>query len=452
MGVRLEYFRADGLFGQYSNEIALKLNDRVTGVIGPNGRGKTVCLRLIDALYRRNFWYLTTIEFERLTYRFTNGVELQISRLDPDEEVDLDEGRFRRIPVVFNIKQGGELQTPWHPKQKAVRGQSSAISKHIPWLIRIGPNIWSDERTGERLLTDAILTRYADVLPFGALDDVDSDEPQIVTETLQGVQCHLIETQRLLSFSEEGRAAPYERGRRLEPGLVIQQKARLLRQHLQRQLAEYGILSQRLDRSFPRRVIESRFSLEPTLADISLNLKRLEERRKDLEKAGILDTEFEPLFAIPDNIDSTIGRMLSVYVEDTEKKLNHFADLLAKINLFRNIIDDRFIAKSVKVDKVEGFRVIAEKSGKEIPLDKMSSGEQHQLILVFELLFELKPNTLVMIDEPELSLHVSWQKKFIGDLKRIIDLNEVDVLLATHSPQLIGRWSELSVELAAVDG
>jgi len=86
-----------------------------------------------------------------------------------------------------------------------------------------------------------------------------------------------------------------------------------------------------------------------------------------------------------------------------------------------------------------------------VPLEKLSSGEQHQLVLFFELLFELKENALILIDEPELSLHVAWQKKFLSDLNRIIELNQFDVILATHSPQLVSRWSDLVVELGEVD-
>jgi predicted ATP-binding protein involved in virulence len=86
-----------------------------------------------------------------------------------------------------------------------------------------------------------------------------------------------------------------------------------------------------------------------------------------------------------------------------------------------------------------------------VPLEKLSSGEQHQLVLFFELLFELKENALILIDEPELSLHVAWQKKFLSDLNRIIELNQFDVILATHSPQLVARWNHLVVELGDVD-
>ena len=46
-----------------------------------------------------------------------------------------------------------------------------------------------------------------------------------------------------------------------------------------------------------------------------------------------------------------------------------------------------------------------------------------------------------MIDEPELSMNVVWQRNFLKDLQRIIELRKFDVLIATHSPQIIhDKW------------
>jgi predicted ATPase len=56
-----------------------------------------------------------------------------------------------------------------------------------------------------------------------------------------------------------------------------------------------------------------------------------------------------------------------------------------------------------------------------------------------------------MIDEPELSLHVAWQKTFIESLRRIIALNGFDVILATHAPALVAKHLSLAVELGPVD-
>ena len=115
-----------------------------------------------------------------------------------------------------------------------------------------------------------------------------------------------------------------------------------------------------------------------------------------------------------------------------------------RVQLFKELIDERFRHKTTIVDREAGFRV--QFRDHDVPLDRLSSGEQHQLVLFFELLFELKENALILIDEPELSLHVSWQRKFIPDLQRIIALNKFDVVLATHSPQLVGHWADLVVE------
>jgi predicted ATP-binding protein involved in virulence len=68
-------------------------------------------------------------------------------------------------------------------------------------------------------------------------------------------------------------------------------------------------------------------------------------------------------------------------------------------------------------------------------------------VLLYELLFKTMPNALVLIDEPELSLHVAWQVEFLKDLTRVVKLAAFDVILATHSPQIINdRW-DLAVEL-----
>ena len=46
-----------------------------------------------------------------------------------------------------------------------------------------------------------------------------------------------------------------------------------------------------------------------------------------------------------------------------------------------------------------------------------------------------------MIDEPELSMNVVWQRNFLKDLQRIIELRKFDVLIATHSPMIIhDKW------------
>jgi predicted ATP-binding protein involved in virulence len=66
---------------------------------------------------------------------------------------------------------------------------------------------------------------------------------------------------------------------------------------------------------------------------------------------------------------------------------------------------------------------------------------------LYELLFKTESNDIILIDEPEISLHVSWQKVFVRDLLAVSDIQHISFLLATHSPQIInGRW-DLTIDL-----
>ena len=127
-----------------------------------------------------------------------------------------------------------------------------------------------------------------------------------------------------------------------------------------------------------------------------------------------------------------------------------FDPLLEKLNLFVDIINKRkFANKTLKIDREKGF-YFATPMGKEVELAYLSSGEQQELILLYRLIFTLPAtDTLLLIDEPETSLHVVWQETFLDDLLRIMQLypNQIQAIVATHSPQIINLHGDLVVDL-----
>ena len=137
--------------------------------------------------------------------------------------------------------------------------------------------------------------------------------------------------------------------------------------------------------------------------------------------------------------------LLAVYVQDANEKLSVFEDLYARVNTFKRIANSRLLYKQVSVN-TEGLSVTA-RDGTALDLEKLSSGEQHELVLLYDLLFGVARDSLIMIDEPELSLHVAWQENLLSDLYEMARLSDFRVLLATHSPQVIGdRW-DLTIAL-----
>ncbi len=182
------------------------------------------------------------------------------------------------------------------------------------------------------------------------------------------------------------------------------------------------------------------------MEELQTALKDIEAKRARLVEAGLLGQEGEePTVQILQHIDETKREVLSVYVQDTYKKLSVFDQLVAKVELFRKSINERFLYKQLSVGK-EGFGFTTTEGDSLNPLS-LSSGEQHEVVLLYELLFKATENSLILLDEPEISLHVAWLEEFLSDLHAITALSHFDVIITTHSPQIISdRW-DLTVEL-----
>lgn len=444
LALRLTHFKIQGLFGEHDYVIPLNTDEHVTAIIAPNGSGKTLCLRLISAFFKRKWGAMMGTEFESLEYHFSNGTSVTIEKIAPaDVEENDEESVSLRVAVRAAVE---DEPVVWAPKMIGARRKVS-IERYLPFMTRAGTSSWRHDHTGQLFDFPDLIEEFGEQLPESIKSGLWGDMPSILEELTDSIDCRLIETQRLLVLDDDRDLRYYGHRPERTSTLAITKKAQALKNIISREINAYAAYSQSLDRTFPHRVIldatqSAPESLEKKLAD-------LDEKRTALMQAGILDTQEDEPVALPDGtIDPAVARVLQMYAIDTQKKLDTLQHLLDRINLFKKLIAQRFTTKDVLVDREHGIFVNA-RHGR-IPLDKLSSGEQHQLVLFFELLFEIDENSLILIDEPELSLHVAWQKKFIGDLLSIIDLNKFDVILATHSPQLISHWEGLVIELGDV--
>jgi ABC-type lipoprotein export system ATPase subunit len=88
----------------------------------------------------------------------------------------------------------------------------------------------------------------------------------------------------------------------------------------------------------------------------------------------------------------------------------------------------------------------------ELSIVDASSGEQQLLSSLFGLVAEMQDDSLVLIDEPELGLHPSWQTQFLDLLGSVIQpFSGCHVFVATHSPLLAQRGQELGIPVLSLD-
>ena len=213
--------------------------------------------------------------------------------------------------------------------------------------------------------------------------------------------------------------------------------------------------SEELDRTFPQRVLKT--IVDPSISNniytkemIDEGLKDLENERNRLGELGLITDYGVSKVSLPekDTLSIETRIFLTHYIKDNISKLEVYRDLADRMRVFRSIINERngFSNKTMSFNSKEGI-VFTASNGRSIPIKQLSSGEKHNLIMFYELIFESDKDALILIDEPEISLHVYWQRQFIDELNDICKLKELQSIVATHSPDIVGNYVDYMVDL-----
>jgi len=445
--MKIQQISVKGLFGFFDHVIPLNMNERITIIHSPNGFGKTAMLRMLNGVFNSQYSVFRRIPFSKFRVELDDGSSIEVVKTPSVLEKLYKKDQ---INLFFDKPNSEKVSFSLNAAKKEIDFPVDVLDDIIPGLERVGLRTWVYLPTGESLLLNEVIDRFEDILPS---ETILQEEPEWLETLKNDIHVRLIESQRLLNiFPHRSSKLSSRASSSMLP--TVSAYSDELAQLIQSKLAEYGTTSQSLDRTFPARVVQKQ---SPKLTDEQLRgqLKELEENRSRLVEVGLLDQDNNSDLQIQpqDDIDPSTKNVLSVYVEDIEKKLSVFSEIASKIELLRRIINSKFAYsyKEMNFNKERGFvfKTLHNPSHTTdtiSPID-LSSGEQHELVLLYELLFKVEPNSLVLIDEPELSLHVGWQAQFLKDLQEIIKLADLDILMATHSPDIIqDRW-DLTVEL-----
>ena len=419
-------------------------------MIGPNGFGKTMILRILDTLFNRSVGILDKLPFREGYVTFDDNSILELHR-----SASLRGNKRTRGRVILEYKRSASARTgdkydlSRETREDHIPFPLGAIGNIIPTLRKIGPYEWHNMETDEILDLDDVLAEYGEELPSIFRDtELQSPIPQWLETMRTAIPVRFIGTERLTHPSTYRFRNPRRRrdGVNISPRRTVKQYSEELAQRVQLTLTEYAELSQALDRTFPARLVEEPTSPASSVEVLRGKLAEVESKRSKIVEAGLLVQQDEGLrVPVIDEVDASRRGVLAVYAEDALKKLSVFDDLYDRVHLLKTIANSRFRYKNVSVG-TRGLEVEAW-DGSNLDLEMLSSGEQHELVLLYDLLFTIAEDSFILVDEPELSLHVAWQREILSDLQKIADLSNFHALLATHSPQIIGdRW-DLTVTL-----
>lgn len=373
----------------FDHEIPLNQESRITIIHGPNGVGKTVLMQMVNGLLRGDFELLGSTPFEQLHVEFVGGDNLTA-------EKNSVEGK---LSIRYEDGAGTEY-LPFEPVILDKHNLIVAVRRHLPdqgLLLKLGEPYWLPN----------------DILEFHIGKYVDGDD----------LAASLMDREGLFDWW-------YEVGSTtdLYPTCPFAE--------------------------MPNWFGDIRYGRHTYIVEIHRLL-----RDKDEGFIVNFDSPFESTNAfwvqdVEPAVQSLPQELKFTFFKQFQRA--HSARDMSQVSktqeaslIFADIVNERILFKflRLKFDN-SGFELVDDRH-RVVPQSVLSSGEQQLLILYYKLLFEFEPDTLVMIDEPELSMNVVWQRNFLKDLQRIIELRKFDVLIATHSPEVIYDKWDWTVALGA---
>ena len=341
------------LFGLFDYDIKLDNAENITILTGPNGYGKTTILNIIYHFFNQQFYYFQKLSFEQIIFEFSQGERMEVIKINESEKVknqlfDLsDKPKYiihnvEVINVHIVLFQNNKKVSKYIYNSKSLRQMSNALRISFPLSIRqLSEDLWLNIKTNEQLTFDEILNENKGQLPEDFLlfmrkqQGIEKENP--VIKYLNKLDVYLIKEQRLFCkiFGEREEKDSFVN--------TIEFYAKDLKKLIAKTQGEAYEITQKLDSSFPKRLIE-----ETTIIDknsFEERFAKLKIKQNKLQQFGIATTEQE----IPD-YNTKSAKVLSVYLSDSEEKLKVYDDLLTKIELFVNIINQKdFAFKSIQI-------------------------------------------------------------------------------------------------------
>lgn len=184
-------------------------------------------------------------------------------------------------------------------------------------------------------------------------------------------------------------------------------------------------------------------------------VRDIRERSDEITRFG-LQTDDAELKTLEDflldpqyNQEAHAQSLLASYVEVHENRKEARDLIVVRLSQFEKIMDEFLVGKQVRINSKNGLEI----TGRKGPIGErdLSSGEYHFLYMMVSALLCERAGTILAIDEPELSLHVSWQRKLVSALSKCSSGASPLFFLATHSTAISSAHAHRVQTLSAID-
>ncbi|MDA3953771.1 MAG: AAA family ATPase [Bacteroidales bacterium] len=153
------------------------------------------------------------------------------------------------------------------------------------------------------------------------------------------------------------------------------------------------------------------------------------------------------LEAVSDQKKEIIYNVIEPFIRGIKAKLDAQEKLQILLSTFIEQLNSFFTNKRISYTLSDGFRISQKETKEKIDFPNLSSGEKQLLLLFSNTILASSQATIFIIDEPEISLNIKWQRKLLETLISFSSNDGVQFLIATHSIELLTSKKKNVVKL-----
>jgi len=413
--MKLSHFSINGLFHIFNYEFTISEDNQVFLITGPNGYGKTTILSILSSLHKRNLFYFYALPFDEINLEFEGSIAVYIKSIVQNNKETVDIARQSDRTLEFTWSQSGTPVAHLNLTDKiynAAKRKYNSAQDRIPFY----------ESNSFPSFEDFYAKDYRN------LESLFQGQEQALLFLMQLQTLHItIQNSNRLSKKVDKEGNVVESIDQVSNALKTIMGDAYLKYLKEVNKSNNGLYDKLLMAN--KAVTAEKY--EKKSEKLALKLKQLYDWGLTTEK------KVRPF-------EEKHSDVLSVYIEELERNIQIYDRLYKQLQLFEKLLNEKmFSNKKIKFNPNHGISAIMDYDSYPLDLKKLSSGEQHEIIMLFNAIFNTSTDSILLIDEPENSLHVAWQNTFVSDITTICQTLNAQVIIATHSPQIIGgRYKE----------
>ena len=192
-----------------------------------------------------------------------------------------------------------------------------------------------------------------------------------------------------------------------------------------------------------------------TIAALEQSIADIQRRTAEFQRFGLgvlaVSPELLPTVqGAQGNRLQLISTILEPHLASVKARYDGLQPLYNLINTFVNAINKFFREKKIEYSVRGGFRIVVEtdqSATQDITPGQLSSGEQQLLLLFCHVLTTRDNPSIFIIDEPELSLNIVWQRMLVASMLEVAKGSMLQLILASHSMEILAKHRDRVVSM-----